>query len=213
MRRDLGAGVTGADHHKGAAGFPFGVAAAGGQLELAQEVVTKVERLGDAAEPVAVLGDAGNGQQLVDAARGEQQPVVGHDAAIALGPDHADPPAAEIDLFRCADQQPGSGAGIWQRHGHPARIQHAAGHLGQQRQVQEIVGRVDQHDLDPGGLLPAEVPGQSAQGPSGVEPSESSPDDHDPLAVARFGHDISWSVDFCTYAWVAPQLPGQQAQT
>ena len=36
-----------------------------------------------------------------------------------------------------------------ERDGHPARLQHAGGDLGQQRQVQEVVGGADQHDLRP----------------------------------------------------------------
>ena len=58
VRGYLGAGVTGAEHHEGAAGFPFGVVAAGGQLELAQEVVT-------IASVRAPAGSRGHGQWRV----------------------------------------------------------------------------------------------------------------------------------------------------
>ena len=47
-----------------------------------------------------------------------------------------------------------------ERHRDPPRFQHAGGDLGQQRQVQEVVGGVDQHDL--GGRRPAASPGMRA---------------------------------------------------
>ena len=85
VRGDLGAGVAGADHHEGGAGLLLGrVLGLLGQLDLPDDVVVQVERLGQAAEAVGVLGHAGDGQQLVDAADGEHQPVVREPAAVAL---------------------------------------------------------------------------------------------------------------------------------
>jgi len=82
---DLGAGVAGADHHEGAARRPLGrVVAAGRQLLLAHQVVTQPQGFGEAAEAVGVGGDPGDRQQPVDAAGGQQQPVVRHRVALAL---------------------------------------------------------------------------------------------------------------------------------
>ena len=50
------------------------------------------------------------------------------------------------------------------------RLEQPAAHLGHQRQVQKVVGRVDHHDL-------GRRPGQLGQLPRGVETSETRPDD------------------------------------
>ncbi len=48
----------------------------GGQLKLSGDVVAQVDRLGEAAEPVRAFGHARDRQQLVHAARGQDQPVI-----------------------------------------------------------------------------------------------------------------------------------------
>ena len=77
MRGDLGAGVARADHHEGAPRPALlGVGGHRGQLQLADDVVAQVTGLGYGAEPVRVVGDTRDRQQLVYAARGQDQPVV-----------------------------------------------------------------------------------------------------------------------------------------
>jgi hypothetical protein len=146
---DLGAGVAGPDDHEGAARRPlFGVVAAGGQLQLAHQVVTQPQRLGEAAEAVGVLGDPGDRQQPVDAAGGQQQPVVGHRVALALRVDQADRAPVQVDGVDGAQHEPDTGQGRRQRHRHPPGIQDPGRHLGQQRQIEEVVGRVDEDHLE-----------------------------------------------------------------
>ena len=76
LGRDLGTGVTGANNYEGAARSAFHlVSGSGRQLELTDDVVAQVNGLGDAAEPVRVVGHARDGQQLVHAASGQDEPV------------------------------------------------------------------------------------------------------------------------------------------
>ena len=92
VRGHLGAGVARADHHEGGAGLLLGrVLRLLGQLDLTDHVVVQVDRLGQAPEAVGVLGHAGDGQQLVDAADGEHQPVVRRPAAVPLRVGEPDP--------------------------------------------------------------------------------------------------------------------------
>ena len=174
LRGHLGAGVAGAHHDEGRPRRPLGlVVAAVGQLVLPDDVVAQVERLGDVAEAVRVLGDAGHRQQLVDAAGGQQQLVVRQLAPGALRAEVRHPAAGEVHILDRAEHQPYAGQGVRDGHGDPPRVEHAAGHLGQQRQVEEVVGRVDQADLG-GAAQPA------AQRPGGVVAGEPAADDEDP---------------------------------
>ena len=172
---DLRSGIPGAHHDEGAPGLPFrAIIADLRQLELTQQMITQVHGLGDAPEPVGVPGHPRDGQQLVDAARRKQQAVVSGRPAAALGVGELDPTARQVDPVHGAEQQPGAGAGGAQRHGHPARIQDPRRHLGQQRQVQEVIGGIDQRHCDL-------APGQPGQPPGGVHPGEAGPhDDHPP---------------------------------
>ena len=136
-------------------------------------MITQVQSLGDAPEPVGVPGHPRDGQQLVDAARREQQAVVSGRLAASLRVGELDPAARQVDPVHGAEQQPGAGAGSAQRHGYPARIQDPRRHLGQQRQVQEVIGGIDQCHLDL-------VAGQPGQPPGGVHPGEAGPDDDHP---------------------------------
>jgi hypothetical protein len=64
LGRHLGARVAGAHHHEGAARVPFGpIIRQAGQLDLAEQVIPQVHRLGQAPEPVRVVGHTGDGQQ------------------------------------------------------------------------------------------------------------------------------------------------------
>jgi hypothetical protein len=149
LRGDLGPGVAGADDHERAAGVALGlVVGDGGEFDLADDVVPQVERLGHAAEAVRVLGDAGDRQELVDAARGEDEPVVGELVVALLGVGVGDGTAVDVDLVHGAERQPDPRQRGRQRHGHPPGVDDRRRDLGQQRQVEEVVGRVDQDDLD-----------------------------------------------------------------
>jgi hypothetical protein len=76
MGRDLGTGVTGANNYEGAPRPAFHlVSGSGSQLELTDDVVAQVNGLGDAAEPVRVIGHARDRQQLAHAASGQDEPV------------------------------------------------------------------------------------------------------------------------------------------
>jgi hypothetical protein len=108
VRGDFGAGVAGTDHHEGAARCSLGgVGGHRGQFELADDVVAQVGGFGGAAEPVRVVGDARDGQQLVHAARGQDEPVVAElaDGALRACPAHHLLPG--IDVVDRAEHEPG----------------------------------------------------------------------------------------------------------
>ena len=74
---DLGPGVASPnDDERAPSGSLVRIIARGRQFHLANDVIPQVQGLGHPAEAVRVLGDARNRQQLVDAARGQDQPVV-----------------------------------------------------------------------------------------------------------------------------------------
>ena len=176
---DLGTGVAGADHDEGAARLAFGrVGGHRGQLELADDVVPQVDRLGDAAEPVCVVGHAGDGQQLVHAARGQDDPVIAGLArgAFRPGPGHDLLPG--IDASHRAEHEPDLGHPAEQRDADVPRLDQTAHHLRHQRQVQEVIGRVDHRDLD-------RSAGQPGQLQCGVIAGEASSHDHDPVTSWR----------------------------
>lgn len=148
MGGDLGAGVARAHHDEGRAGLLLGrVLGQLGQLDLADHVVVQVDRLGQASETMGILGHPGDRQQLVDAADREHQPVVRQLTPLPLRVGEADPAVGQVDPVGLADDHPYPGQGAGQRHRDPAGLDHPGGHLGQQRQVEEVVGRVQQHDL------------------------------------------------------------------
>ncbi len=188
LRGDLGAGVAGADHHECAArGAGLGIVGGGGQLDLAGDVVAQIEGLGQAPEAVRVLGDAGDGQQFVDAAGGEHQPVVAERALVALGVGVVHRTGVEVDAVGLAEHQFHLRQGAGEGDGDPAGLQDAGGHLGQQGEVEEVVRRVEQGDV---GL----APGQLGQRAGGLVAGESGSDDqnagsaHDsPPAVVGMG--------------------------
>ena len=82
-------------------------------------MIAEVQSLGDAPEPVGLPGHTRNGQQLVDAACRQQQPVVSGRLAAALGVGELDPAAGQVDPVDGAELQPGAGAGRAQRYGYP----------------------------------------------------------------------------------------------
>jgi len=139
-------------------------------------VVAQVQRLGDPAEAVRVVGHAGDRQQLVDAAGGEDEPVEREVAGPSLGIDPLDALRRYVHPGHRAQDQPRAGQPIRERDADAPRLEVAAAHLGQQRQVEEVVGRVDQDDLGVGRVL--------RQATRRVVPGEARADDDDAGAHA-----------------------------
>ena len=176
LGRHLGARVAGADHHEGAARVPFGpIIGKVGQLDLAEQVIPQVHRFGQAPEPVRVIGHTGDGQELVDAAQRDHQLVVADRPPVAFRIGHGQLPAAGVDIGDRAQDVPHPAAGGSQRRRHRARVQDPSRHLRQQRQVKEVVGRVNQHHIQ----APLSQPPQPA---GGVKASKPPAGDDDPLA-------------------------------
>jgi hypothetical protein len=177
--RDLGTGITGAGNHEGAARLAFRlVGGHRGPLALADNVVPQVDRLGDAAEPVRVIRHARNGQQLVHAARGQDEPVKAGltGSAFRAGPGHDLSP--DVDMSHRAEHEPDLGHPAEQRDADMPRLDQPAHHLRHQRQVQEVIGRIDHRDLGRSASQPGQLP-------RGVIAGEAGSDDHDPVAFWR----------------------------
>ncbi|GHH35872.1 hypothetical protein GCM10018773_09940 [Streptomyces candidus] len=69
-------------------------------------MVPQAERLREPAEAVRVLGGTGYRQQLVDAARGQHQPVIGQFTCLPLGIGAVHPSAGEVSVFGLARYEP-----------------------------------------------------------------------------------------------------------
>jgi len=110
--------------------------------------------LRDASDAVGVLGHAGDRQELVDAADGEHQPVVSDLPGPVLGVHPPHLPFGEIDAVDLAQDEPDIGQRLGHRHRHPAGLEQTRGDLRQQRHVQEVVGRVHDHDVGPAAAEP-----------------------------------------------------------
>ncbi len=188
LRGNLRAGVPGANHHERAPRIALDTAlGSDGEFDLPDQVVTQVQRLADTAESVRVQRHSGHGQQLVDAARGDQQAVVAHRSPIAFRVDEPELPGVEVDAVNRAEYQPGTGARGAQRHRDLARVENACGHLGQQRQVEEVVIRIDQDDLE-GAVHASADPGETT---GGVQSGEAGADDHYPDSLGIGVHWVS----------------------
>ena len=170
----LGARVAGADHHEGAARVPLcPVLRKVRDLDLAEQVIAQVHRLGQAPETMRVIGHAGNGQQLVDAAQRDDQPVVADRPPVAFWIAHGQVPAIGVDVGDGAqDMAHPAAGGQWRRHG--ARVQDPGRHLWQQRQVEKVVGRIHQDDIQA-------ALGKPSQRARGVKAREPPAGDDDPL--------------------------------
>ena len=199
LRGHLGAGVARPDHDERAPGRAVG-GLGRGQLDLAHQVVAQVERLGDAAVAVRVVADAGDRQQPVDAAHGEHQPVVGGLAVVAVGVGPVHDAAVDVDPVDRRHHQLRPRQRPRQRHRDVPRLDDAGGHLGQQRQVEEVVLGVDDGDL--GGVA------ESAQQPAGRgEPRETRSDDDDARPHRRHGSGQSHGAHRTLRAARAGMLP------
>jgi hypothetical protein len=176
LGRHLRTGVAGADHDERGAGRALGLVRGGvGHLDLPGDVVAQEQRLGDAAEAVGVFGDAGHRKQLVDAAGGDDQPVVTEAALAALRVEVGQRASVEVEAVHLAEDDLDSRQRPGQRDGDPPRLEDPGGHLGQQRQVQEVVGGVDDDDL-------RRAAGCLGQRAGGLEAGETGSDDDDPGA-------------------------------
>jgi len=82
-----------------------------------------------------------------------------------------------VDAVDLAEHEAHPGQRVLQRHADRARVDDPAGDLGQQWQVQEVVGRVDHDDVGRAAGAPQQPPGR-------LEPREAGPNDHDPHARA-----------------------------
>lgn len=69
-------------------------------------MVSQIERLREAAEAVRVRGDAGDRQQFVDTADGEDEPVVRQLTPLALRTGVADAPRLQVDMAGLAQDEP-----------------------------------------------------------------------------------------------------------
>ena len=151
-------------------------------------MVAQRQALSDAAEADRVLGETRDREQLAYAAHREQQSVVGHGARDSLRIGEPDPPGGDVNLVDRAWHRPDPGPGIRQRHRDAARVKYPGCHLGQQRQVEEVVSGADQDDLD---LIGASSPQPSAavnrtgKRARGVEAGEAAADDYDAFRAAR----------------------------
>ena len=101
-----------------------------GQLELAGDVVAQVHGLGDGAEPVRVVGDTRDRQQLVHAARGQDEPVVADLAGRPSGPAQLTIFCCEIDVVHRAEHEPRLAQPAGQRDQDVPRLQQPAATCG-----------------------------------------------------------------------------------
>jgi hypothetical protein len=76
-----------------------------------------------------------------------------------------------IDVVHCAEHESHLAQSAGQRDADVPRLDQPACHLRHQRKVQEVVGRIDHHDL-------GRLPDQPGQLPRGVETGESRPGNH-----------------------------------
>src|SRR5262249_25170380 len=60
--------------------------------------IPQVQRLGQAPEPVRMVGHAGDGQQLVDAAQRDYEVIVADRPPVAFRVGHAQLPTAGVDI-------------------------------------------------------------------------------------------------------------------
>ncbi len=114
------------------------------------------------SSPSDTLPHPGNVEQSGHRARGEDQPIPAHRLRPTAGIAHLQPVSHQIDGVHQPRDQVHPGQGLRQRHRDRPRIENPAGHIGQQRGVQQVVLREDQRHLHPGGLVaqqPAHPPG------------------------------------------------------
>jgi hypothetical protein len=138
---DLGAGVTRTHDDECAPGGSLDrVAARVRELELGQHVVAQVERLGEGLEPLRPLGRARNREHPRDAAGSEHEPVETDSTPSSLGIEHLHGARADVGGDDVAGHQRRTGQRRTQRHGDVPRVDDPRGDLGQERQVEHVVG-------------------------------------------------------------------------
>ena len=128
------AGVARADEDKGQVALR--VRAIGvGELELAQDVVAKVDRVAQALEAEAVLGQAWDRRHARHGAEGEHEPLVVQVARPELGVD-GDPASLLVERHGAAAHELGVRAHRAQRDDRAARLERAGGDLRQHGRVE-----------------------------------------------------------------------------
>ena len=127
-----------------------------------------------------MLGHSWHGQQLVDAARREDQAVV---AEPGLRPS-ASVTSSLLASSSTRSTEPRINRTPWsagEGDRDTARVDDAGRHLGQERQVEEVVGRVDHHDLGP-------AAGEADESTGGVVAGEARPHHDDPRPTTSVDH-------------------------
>ena len=168
----LHARVAAAHEHEGEPAPPLGlVRGRCRQFELLQDLVSQLDRLGDALESRGVLEQTGNRRGARDRAQGDHQRVEADRRLTALGQPYRRRALHQVDGRDPAQHEPGVRAHHPHRHNHVARLHRPRGRLRQERGVEHEVVRVDQRDRELAAVAP-EQPGDVAAGESGAE------DDH-----------------------------------
>ena len=126
--------------------------------------------------PCAVIGHPRDWQQLVDAARGQDEPVIVEVICLACRAVPANNLLPGIDVVHGAKHDPDLAQRAGQRDTDMPRLDQAARHLGHQRDVQEVISGVDQHDLSRGTNEPRQLQRR-------IEAGETRPDDHNTARI------------------------------
>lgn len=184
LRDQFGARVRRADHHDGAPGRRHpGIVLDVGQLQLFDEVVPQIQRLGGGLQPAGMPGQPGDVEQLGHRSGREHQPVPGHGMAAFLGVAVGQGVPGEVDRVHPAAHGVHAAQRIGQRHSDEPRVDHPAGDVGQQRCVQHVVDGGDHCDVH---RRPAQRFGQPAgTGESGEAASHDHNGGHRPECRRR----------------------------
>jgi hypothetical protein len=157
LRDDLGARVAGPDRDHRQPLLPLGpplgrVGQHVGAVHLGQQVIAQVPRLDQRLHPVRPLGHARDVELPGDRPGHQDQPVPlqrggARDRGAVL--EHVDPQraAGDVQVARPAEHQPGARQPLAERDGDVPWLEEPGGHVGEQRAVEHVVGRVDQHQL------------------------------------------------------------------
>jgi hypothetical protein len=104
--------------------------------------------------------------------------VVAERAGAAVRVSPGDRVTVEVEAVHVTEDHPYARKRRGQRDRDPPGFEDAGGHLGQQRQIEEVVGRVDDDDL-------GAAPGELGQLAGGRETGEAAADDDDPWACHK----------------------------
>ena len=139
LRERLDTRVAGADEDEGQPPRPLLVVERSvGQLELLEDVVAQIDRIGQRLEREPVLGQARDGKRPRHGAECDDEIAPAHRAAVDQRG-----ASLEIEALRPPEQELGVGAHHAQRDDGVPRLERARGGLGQQRRVEHEVLRAD----------------------------------------------------------------------